>query len=56
MASSHMTDRQQFKMAASVDETSKWSLGVMKLKMAANDAEIQGQSYQVTISSMLTPI
>ena len=26
-----------------------------KLKMAANDDEIPGQSYQVTISSRLTP-
>ena len=36
------TDRQNFKMAASVDENSKWSSVVMKYKMAADDDEIPG--------------
>ena len=39
---SFRTDRQIFKMAASVDENSKWSSGVLKFKMAANDDEIPG--------------
>ena len=34
------TDRQKFKMAASVEENSKWSSGVMKFKMAPNDDEL----------------
>ena len=48
-------DRQKFKMAPNIYDNLKWSLGVMKLKMAANDDGIPRQSYQVTISSMLTP-
>ena len=39
------TDRQKFQMAANIDENSKWSSGVMKFKMAANDDKIPGHMF-----------
>ena len=50
------TDRQKFKMTSSVDENSKWSSGVMKFKMAANDDEIPGHVVRSGVKGHLSHI